>query len=240
MPYTCKIMKDPWMFKPVSKTHLEWISSSRIYTDEENSILYAFNESKINEIIPNELFIEALSKVSVEDFADHFKHKELKDQFNHHLALLKGSKVNLFTLYALLFQRIGYEAGLIKRLFDENLISWGYFIDHNLFEPHCNAHPNNFLVLDLSTSANLLAPLDFDMTYDFDTFVSIVEDSPATFGTQDRELFDSWSGAEKYELEKALGGEENMANFKYGDGSGDEVGKDTEALARVIEIILRD
>ena len=31
-----------------------------------------------------------------------------------------------------------------------------------------------------------------------------------------------------------------MANFKYGDGSGDEVGKDTEALARVIEIILRD
>ena len=103
MPYTCKIMKDPWMFKPVSKTHLEWISSSRIYTDEENSILYAFNESKINEIIPNELFIEALSKVSVEDFADHIKHKELKGQFNHHLALLKASQVNLFTLYALLF-----------------------------------------------------------------------------------------------------------------------------------------
>jgi hypothetical protein len=121
------------------------------------------------------------------------------------------------------------------------LISWGYFIDHNLFEPHCNAHPNNFLVLDLSTSGNLLAPLDFDMTYDFDTFVSIVEDTPATFGTQDRELFDSWSGAEKYELEKALGGEENMANFSYGDGSGDSaVSKDSEALSRVVEIIMRD
>ena len=93
---------------------------------------------------------------------------------------------------------------------------------------------------DLSTSPTLLAPLDFDMTYEFDTFVSIVEDNPKTFGTQDRELFDSWSGAEKYELEKALGGEENMANFSYGDGSGDGVAKDTEALARVIEVVMRD
>ena len=119
---------------------------------------------------------------------------------------------------ALLFKRIGYEAGYLKRLFDENLISWGYFIDHNLFEPHCNAHPNNFLVLDLENSEtkhNLLAPVDFDMAYDFETFVAIVEDAPASFGKQDRELFDSWSGMEKYELEKALGGEENMANFAY-------------------------
>ena len=155
--------------------------------------------------------------------------------------MLKGSKVNLFSLYVMLFQRIGYEAGLIKRLLDDNLISWGYFIDHNLFEPHCNAHPNNFLVRDLATSPTLLAPLDFDMTYDFDTFVSIVEDNPATFGTQDRELFDSWSGAEKYELEKALGGEENMANFKYGeDGTEEKVSKETQGLARVVEIVMRD
>jgi hypothetical protein len=77
MPFTCKIMKDPWMFKPNPMTHLEWISSSRIYSDEENSILYAFNESKVNEIIPNELLIEALSKVSISDFAEHIKHKEL-------------------------------------------------------------------------------------------------------------------------------------------------------------------
>ena len=55
------------------------------------------------------------------------------------------------------------------------------------------------------------------MTYDFDTFVSTVEDNPATLGKQDREQFDSWSGLEKYEMEKALGGEENMANFSYKD-----------------------
>ena len=77
MPYHFKIMKDPWMFKPEPMTHLEWISSARIYTDEENSILYSFNEAKVNEILPNELLIEALSKVRVEDFAEHIKVKEL-------------------------------------------------------------------------------------------------------------------------------------------------------------------
>ena len=137
------------------------------------------------------------------------------------LAFLKSSPDTFLPSLSLLFSRIGYEVGLIKRLFDENLISWGYYVDHNIFEPHCNAHPNNFLVLDPHAEYNpthtLLAPVDFDMTYDFDTFVSTVEDNPATLGKQDREQFDSWSGLEKYEMEKALGGEENMANFSYGD-----------------------
>jgi hypothetical protein len=80
---------------------------------------------------------------------------------------------------------------------DNNLISWGYFTDHNPFEPHCNAHPNNFVVLDLTktdnTHRNLLSPVDFDMTFAFidpeskhPTFVCTVEDIP-TFGTHDRE-----------------------------------------------------
>ena len=132
----------------------------------------------------------------------------------------------LSRLILLLFSRIGFEAGFIKRLFDENLLSWGYFMDHNLFEPHCNAHPNNFLVLDLEASYNagrstILAPLDFDMSYDFPSFVSIVEDNPKCFGKQDRDQFDAWSGMEKYELEKALGGDENMANFEYSQQDGE-------------------
>ncbi len=124
---------------------------------------------------------------------------------------------------ALLFARIGYEAGRVKRIFDENLICWGYFIDHNPFEPHCNAHPNNFIVLDLeadyNTNQRVLAPVDFDMTFEYDSFVSNVEDDPKSFGTHDREQFDSWSGSEKYELEAAFGGEENMANFSYNESS---------------------
>lgn len=145
-------------------------------------------------------------------------------------------------LLSLTFARIGHEAGLVKRVMDENLISWGYFTDHNIFEPHCNAHPNNFLVLDLEApynqdKGNLLAPLDFDMTYEFSTFVSIVEDNPSTFGKQDREQFDCWSGMEKYELEKALGGEENMANFDY--GASNDVMQESE-IAKLLEITLRD
>ena len=136
-------------------------------------------------------------------------------------------------MIALIFARVGHEAGLIKRVMDDNMISWGYFTDHNIFEPHCNAHPNNFLVLDLeasyNTGGNLLAPIDFDMTYEYATFVSTVEDSPH-YGTRDREQFDSWSGLEKYELEKALGGAENMANFAYGQDSN----------ISLIEIALRD
>lgn len=83
---------------------------------------------------------------------------------------------DIFIVLRSLFKRIGFEAGRVKRLLDESLISWGYFVDHNPFEPHCNAHPNNFIILDLNhtenVGKNLLSPVDFDMTYNFDTFVS--------------------------------------------------------------------
>lgn len=52
----------------------------------------------------------------------------------------------LFWMMMLIFARSGAEAGKAMRVKDENLISWGYFTDHNPFEPHCNAHPNNFIV----------------------------------------------------------------------------------------------
>ena len=119
-----------------------------------------------------------------------------------------------------MFKQIGYETGKVKRILDENSISWGYFIDHNPFVPHCNAHPNNFIVLDLFASYNkfnnLVAPLDFDMAYDYETFVCTVEESKE-LGKKDRESFDNWNGCEKYELEGALGGDENMINFIYSE-----------------------
>lgn len=56
---------------------------------------------------------------------------------------------SITSLMTSIFTRIGFETGRVKRIFDENLISWGYFTDHNPFEPHCNAHPNNFVILNL-------------------------------------------------------------------------------------------
>lgn len=49
---------------------------------------------------------------------------------------------------ALIYARCGAECGKVKRLLDEAEICWGYFTDHNPYEPHCNSHPNNFLVID--------------------------------------------------------------------------------------------
>lgn len=147
---------------------------------------------------------------------------------------MSGNLRNLFT-------RIGYESGTVKRVMDENLISWGYFIDHNIFGPHCNAHPNNFLVLDLESPSNpnkcVIAPVDFDMSYDYETFVSIIPDDPKTYGTQDRNLYDGWTGMEKYELESTLGGLENMGNFKYRDEAMEAL---RTPLMRAVETLFRD
>jgi hypothetical protein len=69
----------------------------------------------------------------------------------------------------LIYARSGAEAGKTKRIMDENLISWGYFTDHNPFEPHCNAHANNFVVLlpNKSPNKNILGIVDLDMAFEF-------------------------------------------------------------------------
>ena len=83
----------------------------------------------------------------------------------------------------LVFARCGAEAGKIKRLLDEHEISWGYFTDHNPFEPHCNAHPNNLVVLDPTKNphSNLLGVLDLDLAYSFDAFINTIEADPFFF-----------------------------------------------------------
>jgi hypothetical protein len=113
--------------------------------------------------------------------------------------------------------RIGWEVGCVKRIFQDYDVSWGYFIDHNPFEPHCNAHCNNFIVLD-RTNENILAPVDFDMAFRKQEFISTVEGSK--YGTYDEELFDNWVNCERISLEYTLAGQENMANFKYSDLQG--------------------
>lgn len=116
------------------------------------------------------------------------------------LPLSEDNTTTCGSLMALLYWQLGREVGAVKRLLEEESINWGYFIDHNPFEPHCNAHPNNFVVLP-SGGAKLLAPVDFDLAYLRKGFFS-----PYT-GSYDDELFASWQGSEHTELERALGGE---------------------------------
>ena len=51
-------------------------------------------------------------------------------------------------LVSFIYGRIGYEIGKILRIFFENDINWGYYADHSKYSYHCNAHANNFVVLN--------------------------------------------------------------------------------------------
>lgn len=73
--------------------------------------------------------------------------------------------------------KVGYECGYIFRIFIENEINWGYFFDHNPYMPHCNAHPNNFVVINDENNEQLLAPVDFDMAFFKSEFINIDKES---------------------------------------------------------------
>lgn len=142
------------------------------------------------------------------------------DQFQNQYARQLALKL------AYLFWNVGYEAGEIKRIFQDSNISWGYFIDHNPFEPHCNAHPNNFAVNPYNI--RLLEPLDFDMSFTLAEFVNTVDE--ASLGQPDVSLFQNWVNCERVNLELALAGQENMANFNYSEN----------AESSILEIAYRD
>eukprot|EP00744_Colponema_vietnamica_P008482 GILI01012097.1.p1 GENE.GILI01012097.1~~GILI01012097.1.p1 ORF type:complete len:760 (+),score=148.53 GILI01012097.1:122-2401(+) len=136
-------------------------------------------------------------------------------------------------LMALIFWRVGYEVGRIKRVLQDADISWGYFVDHNPFEPHCNSHPNNLVVVHpRKFNGFLLAPVDFDMAFTWKGFINTQEPplstdpaSPPSQAQVERaererfELFQNWLSSERFAMEQALAGMENMANFSYRSGN---------------------
>jgi hypothetical protein len=82
-----------------------------------------------------------------------------------------------------LYKIIGYETSVLKRCLEERQISWGYFMDHNPFQPHCNSHPNNFIISHPASRVkkegkrtSLLSPVDFDFAYCFEEFVNPVKE----------------------------------------------------------------
>ena len=138
------------------------------------------------------------------DDSDNARLTEVKKAIDFELPFDK----ELWQSIVLIFARAGTEAGKIKRILDENLISWGYFTDHNQFQPHCNAHANNFVVVDprSNPNGNILALVDLDMAFKFDEFVNTVDPDPFFFSepenlklqserykTNDRMQFDDWN-----------------------------------------------
>ena len=147
---------------------------------------------------------------------------------------------DFFGLAGVLFARVGFEIGCIKRIFLEKRINWGYYFDHHPYLAHCNAHPNNFIVLhEKHQGENLLAPLDFDLAFEEKEFINInYEDK--TYGKFDQELFNQFLEQERISLELALTGMENMDNFKYYGLELKELDLGAKRTFEGLRIILRD
>jgi len=91
---------------------------------------------------------------------------------------------------------LGHEAGVVLGGLHHGGISWGTYED--LLGRHCNAHANNFVVVDPRSSGSsgsssssssssssgqyFLAPLDFDMAFTRDTFISSSSSSSSSGG----------------------------------------------------------
>ncbi len=71
----------------------------------------------------------------------------IQSAFRVRQGLSEGDTPTLTGLLSSVYRRVGWEMGVVKRVLEAGRVNWGYFFDHNPFEPHCNAHPNNFIVL---------------------------------------------------------------------------------------------
>jgi len=147
---------------------------------------------------------------------------------------------DFFGISAVLFARIGFEIGRIKRIFQAKSLNWGYYFDHHPYLAHCNAHPNNFAILpENAFFENILAPLDFDLAFEEHEFINISYEDK-TYGEFDKEVFKAFMEQERISLELAFTGMENMDNFQYYGLNLKELDKEKTRLFNGIKILLRD
>mmetsp|Transcript_6777 Transcript_6777/g.9867 ORF Transcript_6777/g.9867 Transcript_6777/m.9867 type:complete len:397 (+) Transcript_6777:110-1300(+) len=81
-----------------------------------------------------------------------------QDDLFHQIHLFSNEIKKLATLYGYW----GFLCGSFLKTLHEHHFNWGTYADKLGF--HCNAHPNNFVIL----SDGQLAPLDFDMAFHYD------------------------------------------------------------------------
>jgi len=204
----------PFLEVPEDKSLSQW-TQEKIYPVEAFSMLLNMNElQKKENPFQDLLTTPEIAEVCTKFIERYSFASEYKESIEHFLrVILQTTKISFTELLSTLYARIGWECGRIKRIFQDSNINWGYYADHNVLY-HCNAHPNNFIILPQGSSRNLLAPLDFDLAFNKENFINIEEGSE-TYGKYDERTFDTFLNCERYSLEEALSGEENMANFGY-------------------------
>jgi hypothetical protein len=126
---------------------------------------------------------------------------------------------NLLQVVGLLYSRIGWECGRIKRIMQDNDINWGTYEDLP-FRLHCNAHTDNYVIIPKGKAKNnnLLAILDFDLAFFRENFISILnerEEDYETYGKYDKFLYDMYINLERQHIEWELAGSENMHVYDF-------------------------
>ena len=88
--------------------------------------------------------------------------------------------INIVKLYG----RIGFEAGRCISIVHRTGFLWGYFIDHDPFSSHNNAHLDNMIILPKETCLSnkeklqIIAPIDFDMSFKKENSISFYDEPP--------------------------------------------------------------
>lgn len=122
---------------------------SRFLFDEKN------NDSH-KELIFDFMIKRASCLINNTSDNDEHKAKIIEEIRNKTSAILNNNNNNSFLFIScLLYSRIGYEIGVIKRILQENDINWGTFEDLP-FRFHCNAHTDNLVLIPFKIRKNKL------------------------------------------------------------------------------------
>lgn len=137
--------------------------------------------------IPAEVLLKHMENPLMPEETDQTTWKELwNEEWEKLRKLFSGglSSLNVADLLGLVYWSIGRQAGRTLKTIHEAGVNWGTFAD--LLGNHCNAHPNNFIVLkkgdaERQMRANgkqngtgtvtFIAPLDFDLAFTKSTYI---------------------------------------------------------------------
>ncbi len=206
------------------KNSILQIFSYKNILQENSNLQNYFNLNFILEELPN-LYKNTDNCENNKDF--YLEFSELKSSILFRIErifkFLRNSKMNFLDFISSIYEKIGYEAGKLKRIFQEENINWGTYEDLP-FRFHSNAHTDNYSVIPrkineekiskgVKKNINLLSILDFDLAFFKDNFFNILAEDKEKFGKPDDNLYDFYINNERQVLEWEISGMENFISF---------------------------
>ena len=113
-------------------------------------------------------YINALLKnaLNTSKKSSHFKEKDISNLVESLFHELEKENVSLFENINSVLSKISFEIARVKRIFVDIDLNWG------TYDYHSNAHLDNFIVLNENRLNLFTAPLDFDLAFCRNQFIS--------------------------------------------------------------------